>query len=137
MGRYFSRVPSFLSPVLRSPTTRFELVNGRTGRVFVSQLEVAVDSATRNKGLLGRDGLEAGRGLVIAPTNAVHTFFMRFAIDVVFVARDGRVVKIRHAVPARRITAAFRAFAVIELPAGTAATELAQGDQVVLRERAS
>ena len=130
-------MPSFLSPVLRSPTTRFELVNERTGRAFVSQLEVAVDSATRNKGLLGRDGLEAGRGLVIAPTNAVHTFFMRFAIDIVFVARDGRVVKIRHAVPARRITAAFRAFAVIELPAGTAATELARGDLVVLRERAS
>jgi len=57
--------------------------------------------------------------MLIAPSNAVHTFFMRFPIDVAFLARDGRVLKVRHAVPARRMTAAIRAYAVAELPAGT------------------
>ena len=61
-----------------------------SGRVAVPDLEVAVDSATRKKGLLGREGLADGAGLVIAPTNAVHTFFMRFPIDIVFVTQAGR-----------------------------------------------
>ena len=82
---------SFLSAVSKAgPGTRFELVAEPSGRVVVPDLEVAVDSATRKKGLLGRDGLADGSGLVIAPTNAVHTFFMRFPIDIVFVTRAGR-----------------------------------------------
>jgi len=57
--------------------------------------------------------------LIVAPSNVVHTFFMRFTIDVLFVARDGRVLKARRAVPARRVAGSLRAFAVIELAAGT------------------
>ncbi len=82
---------SFLSAVSKAgPGTRFELVLEPSGRVVVPDLEVAVDSATRKKGLLGRDGLADGCGLVIAPTNAVHTFFMRFPIDIVFVTESRR-----------------------------------------------
>jgi uncharacterized membrane protein (UPF0127 family) len=55
--------------------------------------------------------------LIIAPCNSIHTFFMRFAIDVVFVARDGRVVHVSRAVPAWRLRLALRAFAVVELAA--------------------
>ncbi len=112
---------SFLSTIIRAePGTPFELVEQRTGRVLVPRLEVAIDSAARKKGLLGRDGLAQGTGLVIAPTNAVHTFFMRFPIDIVFVTKGGRLLKVREAVPARRVAAALRAFAVIELAAGGA-----------------
>ena len=114
--------------------SRFELVDASTGRCFVPQLEVAVESATRKKGLLGRDGLAPGAGLLIAPTNAVHTFFMRFPIDIVFVSRDGTVVKVSRAVPAWRMAAAWRGYAVVELAAGGAEfCQLTTGCRVSVR----
>ena len=93
---------SFLSSAAKADGRQFALVDAANGRVVVPRLELALDSATRRKGLLGRDGLEEGTGLVIAPSNSVHTFFMRFPIDIVFLHRSGRVLKIRHRVPARR-----------------------------------
>jgi len=130
---------SFLSAVAKAePGTRFELGRALSGQVVVPDLEMAVDSATRKKGLLGRDGLSTGEGLVIAPTNAVHTFFMRFPIDILFVARDGEIVKICEAVRAWRMAAAFRAYAVIELAAGGAARAgLRVGDRVTVQRRES
>jgi uncharacterized membrane protein (UPF0127 family) len=110
---------SFLSPLLRDPNQRYRLINVRTGDVVAKQLLTAFDSSSRRKGLLGRASLDDGTTMLIAPSNAVHTFFMRFPIDVAFVAKDGRVLKVRHAVPPRRITAALRAYAVAEMPAGT------------------
>jgi len=80
-------------------------------------LELAGDSASRNRGLLGRSGLPAEQALILAPSSVVHTFFMQFPIDILFVARDGQVLKVRHAVPARRIVGRLGAFAVIELAA--------------------
>ena len=74
---------------------------------------------TRLKGLLGRRGLEQGEGLLLRPAASIHTFFMRFAIDVAFAARDGRIVKVCSAVPARRLCIAWRGFAAIELAAGS------------------
>ena len=125
---------TFLTPALKSSQSGFSLVNDRTGHPVVTQLELAVDSVSRRKGLLGRDGLAETTGIVIAPTNAVHTFFMRFPIDIVFVTRAGKVVKIRPAVPARRIAIAIRAFAVVELAAGCAARQdLRTGDFVSVR----
>ena len=127
-------MPSFLAGVTRAePHTRFQLVD-ESGRVVVPRLETAIDSASRKKGLLGRDSLPEGMALLIAPTNAVHTFFMRFAIDIVFVARDGRVVKVRRAVPAWRIAAAWGGYAVIELAAGGAQRAgIEPGDRVAVR----
>jgi hypothetical protein len=57
--------------------------------------------------------------MVIAPTNAIHTFFMRFPIDVLFVRRNGVVAKVRRNIPPWRAAASLWAYAVIELPAGT------------------
>jgi len=126
---------SFLSAVSKAgPGTRFELVLEPSGRIVVPDLEVAVDSAARKKGLLGRDRLASGTGLVIAPTNAVHTFFMRFPIDILFVSKSGEVLKIRRAVPAWRMTGAFRGYAVVELAAGGASVAgLNVGDRVTVR----
>lgn len=124
----------FLAPLLRArDTRRATLVSLRTGAVLATAVETAFDSASRRRGLLGRDALANGEALIIAPCQAVHTWRMRFAIDVVCAARDGRVVKIRHAVPARRVTGAWRAFAVIELPAGVAAAhDLGTGDRLAI-----
>ena len=95
----------------------------------------AFDSKSRRTGLLGRDSLAEGSALIIAPSQAIHTFSMRFAIDVAFVSKDGRVLKVRQAVPPRRIAVALRAFAVIELPAGALErSDTKPGDQLQLEE---
>jgi uncharacterized membrane protein (UPF0127 family) len=109
--------PTFLAP-LSNGAAGLALYNVRAGRVVASSLETAFDSDTRNKGLLGRDGLPPGHALIIAPTNLVHTFFMRFALDLLFVRRDGTVVKAKSSVPAWRIAGALRGYAVIEMAAG-------------------
>jgi uncharacterized protein len=64
----------------------------------------------------------------------VHTFFMKFPIDIVFVQRDGRVRKVCERVPARRLAGSLRAFAVIEMAAGSvAACPVTAGDRLVLQ----
>jgi uncharacterized membrane protein (UPF0127 family) len=108
----------FLEPLLRSGAGPRQLRNRRTGRPVAITVESAFSSADRKRGLLGRDGLPSGQAMVIAPSNLVHTFAMRFAIDILFAARDGRVLKISTAVPPRRIAGSLRAFAVIEMAAG-------------------
>ena len=127
--------PHFLSPLLtNSAGTPWTLgVAGRDATLAAS-LEPAFESATRNRGLLGRDGLPPGTALLIAPSNAIHTFGMRFPIDVIFAARDGRVLKIRAALPRTRIAFARGGFAVIEMAAGEAARcGLQPGDRLELR----
>ena len=116
---------------------RLRWVNGasvtieRSGELLATRIEIAGDSASRRKGLLGRDRLEPGCGVVIAPSQGVHTFGMRFAIDVVAVSREGTVVKIRSHVPPRRIVLAFSAFAILELEAGASAVaQLEVGDRL-------
>ncbi|HJR59023.1 MAG TPA: DUF192 domain-containing protein [Vicinamibacterales bacterium] len=124
--------PHFLQPLLRrTPAGSLQLRNLRSGRSIATTIETAFESADRKKGLLGRDGLASGHALVIAPTNLVHTFAMRFPIDILFMARDGSVLKVRRAVPPRRIAGAWRAFAVVELAAGQAdASDTRAGDSV-------
>jgi uncharacterized membrane protein (UPF0127 family) len=87
--------------------------------VLANRLEVAGSGATRTKGLLGRDGLNAGGGLWIVPCESVHTFFMRFAIDLVYLDRKNKVKKVRSAVGPWRVSACLTAHSVLELPAGT------------------
>jgi uncharacterized membrane protein (UPF0127 family) len=125
---------SFLSPLLKQPGVPHTLVNARTGQVIASQPTAAVDSASRRTGLLKHESMPEGFALIIAPCNAVHTFGMRFAIDLLFVARNGTVLKVCHAVPRRRIAVSWRAFATIELAAGTLTLSPAEaGDSVALR----
>jgi uncharacterized protein len=73
------------------------------------------------RGLLGRDGLESGEGLLLKPCGSVHTFFMRFPIDVVFLDRELAVVAVSAEVAPWRTARARGAKAVLELPAGEAA----------------
>jgi uncharacterized protein len=89
-------------------------------RVVCERCLLAATPLARMRGLLGRSGLEKGEGLLLRPASSVHTFFMRFPIDVVFLSRDGEVLKIAEAVPPWRTVAARGAKAVVELPAGEA-----------------
>ena len=126
----------FLAPFLKREAPKPILAIDPSSSPLATTVELALDSAARKRGLLGRDGLAPGHALVIAPCNGVHTFGMRFAIDVIFAARDGRVVKIAHAVPARRIAFALGAFAAIEMAAGEAdRAGLRVGDRLTIRDR--
>jgi uncharacterized protein len=86
---------------------------------LAGRVAVADSGATRRKGLLGRAGLDEGEGLWIVPCEAVHTFKMRFALDLVFVDRKLRVKKIKSNVRPWRLAACLSAHSVIELAAGT------------------
>jgi hypothetical protein len=119
--------------MLRNAERQHALQNVRSGGLVASRIELALDSESRRRGLLGRDKLDPGASLIIAPCSAIHTFFMRFAIDVVFVARDGRVLKTYSALGRRRIAFSAGAFAVIELPVGAISqSEAKPGDIVQL-----
>jgi uncharacterized protein len=111
------------------------IVNQRTGSAIAMGVERASTRATRRRGLLGRDGLEASCALVLEPCAAVHTAFMRFAIDVVFVDRKGYTVKIARSVPPWRIAIAGRAHAVVEMAAGSLGPDdLLVGDRLVITD---
>jgi hypothetical protein len=93
--------------------------------------EIADHGAARNKGLLGRSSLSAGEGLWIVPCESVHTFFMKFPIDLVYIDRNKKVKKVRGNVPPWRLSACFSAHSIIELPAGTVSnTQTAPGDNL-------
>jgi uncharacterized protein len=92
---------------------------------------VAGDSRSRRTGLLKHDRLAPGEGLWIAPCEAVHTFGMKFAIDVVYLSRSKKVLKVRKEMPKRRISLCLRAHSVLELPAGVLdETGTVPGDQL-------
>jgi len=110
------------------------LMNARTNRAVADEVEVAVTRSERRRGLLGRDGLAPFSALVLAPCASVHTMFMRFAIDVVFVDDAGRAVRIVPYLPPWRAAIASAAHVAIELPAGTLASrEVAIGDSLYLQ----
>lgn len=112
-----------------------QVLNATRGTRLATRLEAATTSATRRKGLLGRNGLSAGEGLWIAPCESVHTFFMRFPIDLVYLDRQLRVKKVRHSVGPWRMSACLSAHSILELPAGTIReTRTERGDTVEIAQ---
>jgi uncharacterized membrane protein (UPF0127 family) len=108
---------------------RLRVENLTRGTTLATFLEVADTPRRRSKGLLGRKGLEPGGGLWIAPCESVHTFFMQFPIDLVYLDRNKRVRKVCAAVPAWRLSACLSAHSILELPAGQiVATRTSAGD---------
>ena len=114
-----ARMAALLKGKPQPQDRRVRVANPARGTVLAWRLETANTSAKRNKGLLGRNGLEDGGGLWIVPCESVHTFFMRFAIDLVYLDREKRVKKLRSNVGPWRISLCLTAHSVMELPAGT------------------
>lgn len=110
------------------------ITNTTRTSLLSEQCEVARSFLARGRGLMGRPELGAGKGLLIDPCSSIHTFFMRFPIDVVFVNKQQRVVGLRAAMPpGRPYAGAWGARAVIELPAGTiAASRTELGDLLLI-----
>ncbi len=91
------------------------------GDIVCERCTLAGNPYSRMRGLLGRSGLAAGEGLLLQPAGSIHTAFMRFPIDAVFLDRERRVVRIAADVRPWRAAAAKRSRAVLELAAGEAA----------------
>jgi hypothetical protein len=101
--------------------------------VLAHAAEVADTSAKRRTGLLKHERLEPGEGLWIDPCESVHTFFMKFPIDLVYLDKHHRVRKVRSAVRPWRLSACLLAQSVLELPAGTVKQSGTQvGDELVI-----
>jgi len=100
------------------------------GRLLAGRVTRADSALARARGLLGRDSLHRDEGLWLLPCRQVHTFFMRFAIDVVFLDRGLRVVRVCPALAPWRLSPwVARAASALELAAGTAAG-LGPGDRL-------
>jgi uncharacterized protein len=112
------------------------VLNATKDTVLGERVSVAETSLSRLVGLLGKRGLEPGSGLLIIPSQAIHTIAMRFPIDVVFVDRNWRVIHLRPAmVPYRMTGIHWKARCVLELPAGMIAqTSTVVGDQLSISE---
>jgi uncharacterized protein len=106
-------------------------VTRNDGVVVCEECLVAATPFTRMRGLLGRSSLPSGQGILLRPASSVHTFFMRFPIDVVFLDGELRVVEIAADLRPWRAAGKRGARAVLELPAGECARRgLAVGDQI-------
>jgi len=114
---------------------KLRVTNQTRGRVLADRAEVADTSAKRRTGLLKHTGLAPGEGLWIVPCEGVHTFAMKFTIDVLFLNRKHKILKIRPNMVRRRIALSLLAHSVLELPAGTLAeTGTERGDQLELEK---
>ena len=117
----------------RSVTAVGRAVNVTKGSVVLAdRLELADTSASRRRGLLGRAELKPGEGLYLTPCEWLHTFGMRFKIDVAFLSSTGRVLAVHHALKPNRVSKlVFRAGGALELPAGVLhATSTERGDVI-------
>lgn len=110
-----------------------QVVNTTTGETLAERAELADSFVARFLGLQGRKSLPEGAGLVLAPTSSIHMFFMRFAIDAVFINEAQRVTRVgRRLRPWSIGPFAPGALYCVELPAGRAASTQ-PGHQIALR----
>ena len=112
------------TPDARRRTAFVRAINQTRGTVLCARLENAGGLAGQGRGLLGRDGLEPGTGMLFengrfTPFMWMHMFFMRFAIDIVFLGRGDTVIRInRRLKPWRLSSVVFGARRALELAAG-------------------
>jgi len=107
-----------------------KIVNQNTGAIIAERAIIADNMFSRMKGLLGRKNMEKGEAIVLKPCNSIHTFFMAFSIDVIFVDNSNTVVRLFPAIPPWRMTPFIKASYCIEMPSGSANSLLKQGDLI-------
>ncbi len=118
--RIYSELLNRLAPYRRPSTdARVRVLNVTRQTLLASNVVVADHGATRRKGLLGRAMLSSGEGLWIVPCEAVHTFGMQFPIDLIYLDRRRRIIRVCSDVPPWRLSMCLSAHSVIELVSGT------------------
>ena len=116
-----------------SASLKLRITNLTRDAVLGDSIDVADTSAKRRTGLLKHQRLAPGEGLWIVPCESVHTFFMKFPIDLVYLGKDRKVRKVRHAVKPWRLSACLSAHSILELPAGAAReTGTQAGDELAV-----
>ena len=115
----------------RTDLAKLRIRNLTKDTLLADRADIADTSAKRRTGLLKHTGLEPGEGLWISPCEAVHTIGMKFPIDVLFLDRKRKVLKIKHGMPRTRMAVRLFAHSVLELPSGRATEcKTAPGDQL-------
>ncbi len=129
-------MPSFLNSLVGARADEYLLINRQTNAVIATRLVAAFDSKSRRTGLLDHQQLAPDVAMLIAPSNAIHTFFMRFPIDVAFVRKDGSILKVQKGLRPWRIAAAWGGHAVVEMADGALARAGASvGDVLAVRRK--
>ena len=119
------------------PDHKVRVVRAGDGRPLASRVDLALRGIQRLRGLIGRRPLEQGEALLLRPCSGVHTCFMGYPIDVLFLDDEGRVEAIRPELKPWRLTPVFAGvLATLELPAGTlAVAEVRPGDLLAFQQR--
>jgi uncharacterized membrane protein (UPF0127 family) len=108
-----------------------KVIHTDSGKVLGEQVKLADGMLARMKGLMFIDKMEGFDGLILDPCNSIHNFFVRFPIDVIFMDRKNKVVKvIKEFRPWAISRIYFSASKTLELPAGTIDFEIKKGDQL-------
>jgi uncharacterized membrane protein (UPF0127 family) len=109
-----------------------KVIEAESNTVLLENLEIANNPGARFLGLMGRKKLANNTGLLLSPCNSIHMFFMKFALDVVFLNKDGKVLKvIRNLKPWRISPVVFGSKMVIEMPSGTIPENLSLEDKTL------
>jgi len=96
------------------------LIRIRDQKLIADKVEIADSFMSRLIGLVGKKSLSEGTALVLKPCNSIHTFFMRFSIDVVFLDRDNLVIHVIPKMRSYRFSGIVKkAWSAIELPSGS------------------
>jgi uncharacterized membrane protein (UPF0127 family) len=124
---------------IEGSTKTLRALNRTRGTILCERLEVAESMAAKSRGLLGRDGLAPGAGMLfenggVLPLMWMHMFFMRFAIDIVFLDQSNRIIQINHELKPWQVSSiVLGARRALELEAGAAVRSATRkGDQLEL-----
>ena len=116
----------------------YEALNRSRQTILAAECEAADSGWERMRGLLGRskEDFPPGKGLLLVPANSIHTIGMSFPIDVAYLDKTGRVIRLYHSLPPFRVAAIkFKTHSILELPAGTLArTRTEVGDMFEFRK---
>ena len=128
------RICSSCNPAYAPSTSQMRITNLTKNTVLADKAHLAVAFKQRVVGLLGRSGLEQGEALILKNTSSVHTFGMKFTIDVLFINRKNIVVAALKNLKPFRLSALYPFSDAIELPAGTIqATQTFKGDIIQIK----
>ena len=113
-----------------------QIINATKGTVVAQQAGLATSLGQRIKGLLGRNSLSANEALILRPCASIHTFFMRFPIDVLFLDKNMQVTRLIQNLPPYRLSpTVWGSQMVVELPTGKISqTDTQIGDKLELKQ---
>ncbi|MDD5748350.1 MAG: DUF192 domain-containing protein [Actinomycetota bacterium] len=109
--------------------------NISNGEIIARKTRIATKTKERMRGLIGRESLAGGEAMLFPGCSQIHTFFMRFPIDVIFVGKDGLILKsYRELAPWRVTTISTQSAFALEMPPGTLqSSRTNEGDSIRLR----